>query len=270
VSELPPDTDAALVAVPNALHAPISIDLLGRGIHVLCEKPMAITVEACGKMVEASREKGSVLMVGHHKRFVPSVRAAKKLLDAGRLGTIRSVTGSMGMPRTWRNRTAFNLDPSLAGGGVLMDNGVHLIDLVLWLIGEMDVLKCDTLCEHSTLEDEAKMEFLTDKRIAGVLRLSDRRVLPNVFRVEGEDGFLEFDTYDSPSLTIFSRRAPACRSNGSIAFKWPSTSPYKQQLEYFTGRVKGTELLSLNSGEEAMRTVAIITEAYKEVSRSAY
>ncbi len=268
LDELPAETDAALVAVPNALHAPIATNLLRRGIHVLCEKPMAITLEACDAMVQASRETGSVLVVGHHKRFVPSVRQAKKLLDEGRLGAIRSITGSMGMPRTWRSRTAFHLDHSLAGGGVLIENGVHLVDLVLWIVGDVEVLRCHLIPEGAVLEEEAKLEFRAGPDACGVLRLSDRRVLPNMLRVEGEEGFLEFDTFDSPSLKVFLRTAPLCRSCGTVFFRWPKRSPYESQMEHFVGFVSGKEPALLNGGEEAMQSIRVVAEAYREAGRS--
>jgi predicted dehydrogenase len=267
VSELPADTDAALVAVPNVLHAPISIELLRRGIHVLSEKPMAITVEGCRKMVEASRETDSVLTVGHHKRFVPSIRKAKDLLDEGSIGTVRSITGSMGLPRTWRSRTGFHLDPSRAGGGVLIDSGVHLIDLVIWLIGSMNVLSSCLLPHGNPVEQDAKVEFLTASGAVGVLRFSDRAVLPNVMRIEGDRGFLEFDTYDRPSLKVFAESTRLCRRVGSVVLTWPTTSPYQAQIEHFVRRVRGIQPMISYEVEDAMQAVSAVMRAYERAGR---
>ena len=270
VAELPPETQAAIVAVPNAHHAPISRDLLKRGIHVLCEKPMATTVEQCREMVQAAREGSAVLMVGHHKRFVPTVRQAKEWMEQGLLGRIRTITGSMGMPwQSWRSRTRFQHDLGLAGGGVLIDSGVHLIDLVLWLFGEPELLNCHVTPEGSPIEDEAKVEFRTAAGAFGSLRFSRRRMLPNVFRVDGERGFLEFDTYDYPSLKVFSRDRRLCRNVGSVCFRWPhklpQTSPYLYQLRHFVRFIRGEVSESQNSGEEAARTIEIVGDAYSRV-----
>lgn len=268
VEELSSDTDAAIVAVPNALHAPVAINLLRRGIHVLCEKPMATTVEACKEMVQVSGETGFALMIGHHKRFVPSVRKAKDLLDDGRLGRINCITGSIGLRRTWRSRTSFHLDHSLAGGGVLIDNGVHLIDLVRWLVGQIEVLRCNLVPEHVAVEEEAKVEFRTGSDAHGVLRFSNCRALPNILRVEGDEGFLEFDTFDYPSLKLFLRSTALCRSSGAIALKWPQTSPYVSQLEHFVRFLTGKEPRLLNCGEESVENIAFVTKAYNEARRS--
>lgn len=267
IGELPFDTEAAVVTVPNALHAPITIDLLRRGIHVLCEKPMATTVESCRDMIKASRNAGAVLMIGHHKRFVPSVTKAKDLLEQARIGRIRSITGSMGMPRTWQSRSAFHLDPALAGGGVLIDNGVHLIDLVVWLLGSVTALNGYTLPEDSRVEEDAKIEFRSAGDTAGVLRFSHRALLPNVMRIEGEQGFLEFDTYDYPSLKVFAVSTSLCRKAGSVVLTWPRTSPYEAQLEHFVRRIRGMESITLNEGEEAMEAVSVVMQVYKRAGR---
>lgn len=260
--QLPDDTDAVIVAVPNFLHAPISVGLLQRGIHVLCEKPMATTVEACKEMVQASRDTGSALMIGHHKRFVPSVRKAKELIGDGRLGRINSISGSIGLRRTWRSRTSFHLDYSLAGGGVLIDNGVHLVDLVRWLVGQIQVVRCNLVPEGVAVEEEAKVEFRAGPDTHGVLRFSDRRTLPNLLRVEGEEGFLEFDTFDYPSLKLFLRSVPLCRSIGALAFEWPQSSPYASQLEHFVRFLTGKEPMLLNSGDASVESIDFVTKAY--------
>lgn len=261
--ELPDDTEAALVAVPSGLHAPVASRLLKRGIHVLCEKPMAPTVEECGAMVQAARDGGAALAVGHQKRFVGSIVQAKRWLDEGRLGRIVSVSGSMGMPSSlWPSRTPYQRDLALAGGGVLLDSGVHLIDLVLWLVGPMQAIRCLAVPEGAALEDEARLTFATAGGGQGLLRFSRLRALQNLFRVEGEAGFLEFDTYDYPAIKIGSRTAPLCRVLGATSFEWPRADAYAAQLRHFARFVRGEEPTLVNRGEEAMRSVEIVAAAY--------
>ncbi len=268
VDELPPHIDAALVAVPNALHAPLAIKLLRRGVHVLCEKPMATTVEACRDMNEAGRRTGAVLVVGHHKRFVPSIQKAKQLLDEGSLGAICSITGSMGLPRTWHTRSAFDLDSSLAGGGVLIDDGVHLIDLVVWLVGGIEVVGSYILPEASLVETDAKVEFVTRRGAVGVLRFSRRERLPNVLCIQGERGFLEFDTYDYPSLKLFVETMRLCQNVGSVVLTWPRVSPYRSQLEHFVRFMRRKDSASLCAGQEAMEAVSVVARAYSQAGRA--
>ena len=262
VDELSTDTDAALVAVPPGSHSRIAMSLLHRRVHVLCEKPMATTVEDCQRMIDVSRQSGAILMVGHHKRFLPSVQKAKEFLANGLLGKIRNVTASMGLRRTWRSHTAFHLDHKVAGGGVLMDNGVHLVNLILWLLGAMEVIRCELVPATSLLEEEAKLVFRVGADTWGVLMVSDQRMLANTFRVEGDEGFLEFDTFDKPLLKVFLTTSPLCRASGSIAFSWPSTNPYRRQLETFVRSIRGEEQILTNQGEEGMQSIKVVTKAY--------
>ncbi len=263
VDELPEDVDAALVAVPPGLHAAIASRLLKRGIHVLCEKPMAPTVEECHVMVQAAHDGGATLMIGHQKRFVASVVQAKRWLEEGRLGCVQAVSASMGMPGSlWRSRTPYLCDRALAGGGVLLDSGVHLIDLVLWLLGPMDDLRCVVDPGDGGLEDEARLEFAV-AGAAGLLRFSRRRVLENLFRVDGEDGFLEFDTYDYPAIKVYSRTATLCHALGGISFEWPTTSAHEMQLRHFVRVVRGEERVPVNPGQGAMRAVDVVARAYQ-------
>ena len=171
----------------------------------------------------------------------------------------------MGLPWTWQSRTDFYRDRTLAGGGVLIDNGVHLIDLVLWLVGKIEVLHCYTLPEGSAVEEEAKLEFRISEEASGVLRFSHRRILPNVLRIEGEEGFLEFDPYDYPSLKVFLRSAKLCQNNGCITFTWVKSSPYQSQLEHFVRFLRGEEPQLMNPGSEMIRTVEVVARAYDQI-----
>jgi predicted dehydrogenase len=78
--DLPGEVDLAIVAVPNAMHEPVSVDLLTAGVHVLVEKPMARTVAECDRMIAAARSTGALLAVGHDFRHFPIARFARDLL----------------------------------------------------------------------------------------------------------------------------------------------------------------------------------------------
>jgi predicted dehydrogenase len=149
-----------------------------------------------------------------------------------------------------------------------MDYGVHLVDLVLWLVGGLEVSLCNLIPAGAALEEEAKLEFRFSHDAYGVLRLSDRRMLPNVLRVEGEGGFFEFDTYDSPSLKVFLRGSKLCRNSGTVLFRWPGTSPYESQLEHFRDFLKDKETTLVNNGEEAIKSIGVVTVAYTKAQQA--
>ena len=129
-----PGVDAAVVGTPNALHAVQAIAFLEAGKHVLVEKPMAPTVAEADAMVAAARGAGAWLMVAHCWRFHPDVRALRARVEAGELGAIVKTRG-YGGHAGWGPSGWFT-DPELAGGGALLDMGVHAIDTTRYLLGD--------------------------------------------------------------------------------------------------------------------------------------
>jgi predicted dehydrogenase len=129
-----PSLDAAIVATPNRLHAPQSIALLRTGTHVLVEKPMATTVLDCRSMIEVSSRTGAFLMVAHCWRFRAEVIALRDRIARGELGEIVKTRG-YGTHVGWGPQGWF-VDPELAGGGALLDMGVHAIDTARFLLGD--------------------------------------------------------------------------------------------------------------------------------------
>jgi len=139
-----PDVDAAVVATPNALHAAQTIALLRGGKHVLVEKPMAMSVSECDEMIEASRDSGAYLMVAHCWRFHDEVRAMRDRIAARELGEVVKTRG-YGVHVNW-GPTGWFVDPALAGGGALVDMGVHAIDTARFLLGDpLPTRVCATL-----------------------------------------------------------------------------------------------------------------------------
>ncbi|WP_338554837.1 Gfo/Idh/MocA family oxidoreductase [Paenibacillus sp. KS-LC4] len=129
------ELDAVIIGVPNQFHAPLAIEALKQGKHVLLEKPMAIDAEAARTIYEASQAAGKVLMMAHQMRWLGINRAIKARVENGDLGSIYNVkTGwfrKKGIPGwgSWFTRK------DQAGGGPLIDIGVHMLDLSLYLMG---------------------------------------------------------------------------------------------------------------------------------------
>jgi len=126
--------DAVVIATPNALHAPQAIACLQAGKHVLVEKPMATSVAQAEGMIAAAGQSGPFLMVAHCWRFHDKVRAVRETILAGTLGEIVKTRGygvhAESGPAGWFT------DPALAGGGALLDMGVHAIDTARFLLGD--------------------------------------------------------------------------------------------------------------------------------------
>jgi predicted dehydrogenase len=127
--------DAVSVALPNVLHAPVSIAALKAGLHVLCEKPMAMNAREARAMLAAAEKAGRKLMINLSYRFTPHSQALKRVVDSGALGDVyygRTVWHRRrGLPKFggWFGQK------KLSGGGPIIDLGVHRLDLAMWLMG---------------------------------------------------------------------------------------------------------------------------------------
>jgi predicted dehydrogenase len=128
------DLDAVYVAVPNAHHEAVAIKALDAGKHVLLDKPFALSAAAAGNIIDAAERNQRTLMLGMNQRFERNVQRARQLIAAGRLGDIYHVKAF------WRRRSgiprlgSWFTNRSIAGGGALLDIGVHVLDVALHLI----------------------------------------------------------------------------------------------------------------------------------------
>ncbi len=129
------DLDAVSICTPNVYHAPVALDAFERGANVLCEKPMATTAKDAKAMVEAARKAKRVLMVAHQARFRNESRTLKKFVDAGKLGHVFYARAGYLRRRGIPGAGSWFTTKALAGGGALIDIGVHALDLVLWFMG---------------------------------------------------------------------------------------------------------------------------------------
>ena len=129
------EIDAVDICTPNYLHAPMAIAALRSGRHVLCEKPIARSAAEAEKMVETAKETGKILMVAMNNRFRPDVDILRTFVRRGELGTVQLVkAGWQRIARDWREREWFT-DQKKAGGGALLDLGMPVMDLAIWVAG---------------------------------------------------------------------------------------------------------------------------------------
>ncbi len=131
-----PEIEAVSVCTPNNVHAPISIDFLKAGKNVLCEKPAARTYEEALTMLEAQKESGKVLNIGVVNRFNEGVNKIKKMIDEGILGEVYQVYVSFRCHRMIPGLGGDYTTKEIAGGGVLIDWGVHFLDIVMYCCGD--------------------------------------------------------------------------------------------------------------------------------------
>jgi len=172
--------EAVSVCTPNALHAPISVDALKAGKHVLCEKPMATSTEEAEAMIVAANEAGRKLMIGHNQRFVPSHQKAKELISKGEAGKIYSFRTAFGHggPEGWSvdGKDSWFFKKEEAFIGAMGDLGVHKTDLMRYILGE-EFVEVGAFVETSSKEnadvdDTAVCVLKTESGTIGTLAAS--------------------------------------------------------------------------------------------------
>jgi predicted dehydrogenase len=128
--------DAIDICTPNALHSEVSIAGLEHGVHVFCEKPDAINPHEAQRMADAAKRSGKLLMVMRNNRFLPASKFLRNYIRSGAMGDI--YTGRVGWVRQRGipGRGGWFTTKALSGGGPLIDLGVHMIDLAIWLMGD--------------------------------------------------------------------------------------------------------------------------------------
>jgi UDP-N-acetylglucosamine 3-dehydrogenase len=124
--------DGTIVAVPHQFHHPISMDFLRKGVHVLCEKPLAESVDQAKEMVAQAETTGAILCVNQTQRLFPANIKIKNLLTESTFGKLLYMSYAWGDEFTWPTASGFYFNPKTRKGGVLLDRGAHALDLICW------------------------------------------------------------------------------------------------------------------------------------------
>lgn len=201
--------DAVDICTPNYLHSQIAVDAFAAGKHVFCEKPDAISVEDAEKMSEASKKAGKLLMVMRNNRFINISRYAKKFIDDGNMGEIYAGRCGWIRRRGIPGKGGWFTTKELSGGGPLIDLGVHMIDLAVWLMGNPTpvAVSGSTYCkfadndsvdsEHADFGDRVEEDGIFDVEdlAMGFIRFDNGAVLQIEFswasNIEKETRFVE-------------------------------------------------------------------------------
>jgi predicted dehydrogenase len=184
---------------PNAVHAEPSIAAARNGKHVLCEKPLGLTADESYEMWQEAERAGVVHMCGFNYRFVPAVRLARELLEAGELGEVVHFRARYLQSWGWdADESVWRFDRAQAATGAIGDLGTHIVDIARYLVGELVSVSASvrTIVPGRQVDDHfvATIEF--EGGVVGTLeasRLARGRINSNAFEVNGSKGSLAFD-----------------------------------------------------------------------------
>jgi predicted dehydrogenase len=227
--------DAVVIATPNSHHFPAASYFLSHGKHVLCEKPVTTELADAERLFAISRETGARLMVGQSRRFEGQALALRRLVDTGCLGEIVSIGGSLGGPiKGWAARSNFRLSRAESGGGALIDSGVHLIDMAVWLVGSR-AERCaywQSTPDGWEVEGDAEVRLVFANGARVVLTASYLHEMPCKLLVRGTHGWAEM-YLNAPILRFSSSSAVATRRDGEQRIVPASTESSLAQIDHF-------------------------------------
>ena len=164
--------EAVIICTPPNTHAEIATFFLENGVNVLCEKPLAVNSEQASLMVQKAQEKGRLIMMASKFRYVEDVLKAKAIVESGLLGEVimfeNVFCGRVDMKSRW------NSDKVAAGGGVLIDNGSHSVDIARFMLGPIAKVQAEEgkRVQNLSVEDTVRLYFRTNSEVMGSVDLS--------------------------------------------------------------------------------------------------
>jgi predicted dehydrogenase len=259
------DCEAAIVCTPPVTHPEICCWLLGRGRHVLCEKPLAIGPEEARAMVRAAERSEAQLTMASKFRYAQDVVEAKSIVASGVIGEVvlfeNAFTSRVEMKHRW------NSDPTISGGGVLVDNGTHSVDILRYFLGplvEIQVVEGRRV-QDIPVEDTVRVFVRSAAGVMGSIDLSWslNKELPHYLSVYGSSGTLhvgwkesKFRRAGDAGWTVFGRG-------------YDKVQAFRSQIDNFVRSARGEEapLITL---ADALASVEVIDAAYDAMWRAAW
>jgi predicted dehydrogenase len=264
------NVDLAIVALPNGAHASVSCELLSNGIHVLCEKPMARNVAECQAMIDAAERGRAKLCIGHNRRFRTNAMLAKRLMERRIVGEVTHIEAEEGSTADW-DRSAQYFDPVQAGGGALIDVGIHSIDLIRWWVGEFQQVKYRGNGTATQVESEAELRFRMMNGAEGTLLASRARNLQQHIYISGTEGFLDVGLWGE-HLRVRNSKGKAFQKlphlDAFVSHRPPQDASFVLQLMNLVNAIRGTEKV-LVDGDEGLADMEVVTRAYGHASAAA-
>lgn len=265
-----PNVDAIVVATLNGSLAPITLAAVQAGKHVLVEKPGALTSTQLREIAESAQRTGARVRIGYNHRFHPALQKARALIDGGALGQLMFLRaryghgGRKGYDREWR------ADATRSGGGELIDQGVHLIDLAGWFLGEFPHVNghAATYFWDMKVDDNAFLSLRTLTGQTAWLHASCTE-WKNLFSLEiyGRDAKLAIDglggSYGVERLAYY-KMLPEMGPPETTIFEYPrSDESWAIELETFIADIRGRREPQPGL-TEGIRTLEIVEEIYRQ------
>ena len=268
------DLEAVLICTPTNLHAPMSIAAMKTGKHVLCEKPLARNLDEAEEIVKVAQENKVKLKCGFNHRHHPGLQQAREWLDKDIIGELNflrcryGICGRTGYEEEWR------AEPEIAGGGQLIEQGIHAIDLFRWFLGEFTEVVGFTstrFWDMAPLEDNAFALFRTGKGQIASLH-SSLTQWKNLFSFEifGQDGYIVIEGfgggYGTEKVTMGKRALLEPFKEETTEFRGGDRSWYEEWKEFVAAVEEDRE--PLGNGRDGLEALRLVNAVYQSAANS--
>ena len=279
--------EAVIIATPNNLHAPLGLKACALGVHFLVEKPVTATLEEAEALVRAVEASGVKTLVGHHRRYLAVVQEARRLIGDGALGTLvaASVIWATKKPDDYFD-TAWRRE---AGGGPLLINAIHEIDMLRYLCGEVRSVGglTSSRARGFAVEDTAAATFQFDSGCLGTLICTDAGFSPWTieqgsrenprFPYAGQSAYRLVGTKGSLELPVLRRWTAAADDAAwdrliiSTDLNLPYRDPFEAQLCHFQRLIRVGEpaIVSVRDGAGTLAATLAVAQSGREGRRLA-
>ena len=270
-----PEIDAVFTCTPNYLNKPLTIQSLKAGKHVFCEKPPAFTAKDIEEIRAVEKESGKVLMYGFNHRHHASIKYMKKLVDDKEFGKILWMRGRYGKSVDETFYDNWRAKKELAGGGILIDQGIHMLDLFLHLGGNFDNVHASVSNLYWNLSVEDNV-FATLENTKTGLAASLHSTMTQWRHLVSLEVFLEkgylvlnglktsSNAYGEEILTIAKNRstAPAATWKDEKNITYHTDESWESELTEFFSAIKSKREVKLGNSSDALKLMKIVDKIY--------
>lgn len=257
--------ELVVLSTPPASHEDLAVHFLESGVAVMCEKPLARTRAEGHRIVSCAAETGTLLTMASKFRFVTDVIEARNIIASGELGTVVSVEVHFNAPIDMSTR--WNSDPAISGGGVLIDNGTHAVDIVRYLLGPIEAVQA-MLSSRATGLDVEDTAVLTARTVDGVIASvtvswSMDRITERYVGVFGTEGSLEVGWNGGRT------RLRGAASDVPFGVGYDKFTALGNNVRNVAGAVRGERPLVVTP-LDALASVSVIEAAYESARNAAW
>jgi predicted dehydrogenase len=268
VQEVMSDVQGFIVATPNDTHYAIAREILSEGKPLLIEKPLTTSYDHAVELCKLAEQRATFIAVGYRYRFFPTVRLLKELLENGYFGRILAFHCEMGSRGGWEPVSGYSLERSRSGGGVLVINGTHFLDLALYWFGDPSSFRYQD-DNYGNVEANCKGTLTFDNdngSFDGSFFFSKTMKLSNRYLIDTETHIIEWSPLMAETIAVFDKKRPDLRMELSSTNPRGSPVDYFQvQLEEFCENIR--ELGTVTSdGWSAAKSIKLIEKMYENSS----